>query len=87
MKFKRVLRNKIQIENDDENDNNAQNSSTTMTLWSKYTPFKYCYLVKKGPNQPGRGQPPTPPLNGQCPFKKFFFHLDAFPYDVHSLSF
>ena len=33
---------------------------------------------KKGPNQPGRGQPP-PPLNGKCPFKNVFFHLDAFP--------
>ena len=28
-------------------DDNAQKSSTTMTLWSKYTPFKYNYLVKK----------------------------------------
>ena len=52
-------------------DDNAQKSSTTMTLWSKYTPFKYYYLVKKGPNQPGRGRPP-PPLNGQCPFKNVF---------------
>ena len=34
-------------------DDNAQKSSTTMTLWSKYTPFKYYYL---GPNQPGRGR-------------------------------
>ena len=42
-------------------DDNTQKSSTTMTLWSKYTPFKYYYLVKKrGPNQPGRGRPPPP---------------------------
>ena len=27
-------------------DDNAQKSSTTMTLWPKYTPFKYYYLVK-----------------------------------------
>ena len=53
-------------------DDNAQKSSTTMTLWSKYTPFKYYYLVKKGPKQPGRGWGP-PPLNGQCPFKNVFF--------------
>ena len=54
-------------------DDNAQKSSTTMTLWSKYTPFKYYYLVKKkGPNQPGRGRP-LPPLNGPCPFKNVFF--------------
>ena len=52
-------------------DDNAQKSSTTMTLWSKYTPFKYYYLVKKGPKQPGRGWGP-PPLNGQCPFKNVF---------------
>ena len=42
-----------------------------LTLWSKYTPLKYYYLVQKGPNQPGRGRPPLPP-NGQCPFKKRF---------------
>ena len=53
-------------------DDNAQKSSTTMTLWSKYTPFKYYYLVKKGPKQPGRGWGP-PPLNGQCLFKNVFF--------------
>ena len=35
-------------------EDNAQKSSTTMTLWSKYTSFKYYYLVKKkGPKQPG----------------------------------
>ena len=28
-------------------DDNAQKSSTTMTFWSKYTSFKYYYLVKK----------------------------------------
>ena len=44
-------------------DDNAQKSSTAMTLWSKYTPFKYYHLVKKGPNQPGRG----------------LFSVDAFP--------
>ena len=53
-------------------DDNAQKSSTTMTLWSKYTPFKYYYLVKIGPKQPGRGWGP-PPLTGQCPFKNVFF--------------
>ena len=53
-------------------DDNAQKSSTNMTLWSKYTPFKYYYLLKKGPNKPGRGRLP-PPLNGQCPFKNVFF--------------
>ena len=54
-------------------DDNAQKSSTTMTLWSKFTPFKYYYqVIKKGPKQPGRGGPP-PPLNGQCPFKNIFF--------------
>ena len=53
-------------------DDNAQKSSTSMTLWSKYTPFKYYYLIKKGPNQQGRGRPP-PPLYGQCPFKNVFF--------------
>ena len=53
-------------------DDNAQKYSITMTLWSKYTPYKYYYLVKKGPNQPGRGRP-LPPLNGQCPFKNVFF--------------
>ena len=57
--FKRVIRNQIPIENDRENDeyddviilmfyhDNAQKSSTTMTLWSKYTSFKHYYLVKK----------------------------------------
>ena len=30
---------------------NAQKSSTTMTLWSKYTSFKYYYLVKKKKDQ------------------------------------
>ena len=30
---------------------NAQKSSTTMTLWSKFASFKYYYLVKNGPNQ------------------------------------
>ena len=58
---------------DAHDDDNNQKPSTTMTLWSKYSPFKYYYLVKKkGPNQPGRGRPP-PPLNGQCPFKNVFF--------------
>ena len=31
-------------------DNYAQKSSTSMTLWSKYTPFKYYYLVKHRKN-------------------------------------
>merc|ERR1711989_105045 len=39
-------------------DDNAQKSSTTMTLLSKYTPFKYYYLVKKEPNHPGKGRDP-----------------------------
>ena len=25
----------------------TKNKTTTMTLWSKYTPFKYYYLVKQ----------------------------------------
>ena len=49
-----------------------KDQKSTMNLWSKYTPFKYYYLVKKGPKQPGRGRPP-PPLNRQCPFKNVFF--------------
>ena len=41
-------------------DDNAQKSSTTMTLWSKYTPFKYYYLEKK--DQSNRaGVDPLPP--------------------------
>ena len=59
-------------ENDENNDDNCDNfyayddkhdqkPSVTMTLWSKYTPFKYYYMVKKGPNQPGRGLSPPPP--------------------------
>ena len=47
-------------------DDNAQKSSTNVTLWSKYTHFKYYYLVKKkGPNQLGRGGPP--PLKRAMP--------------------
>ena len=41
-------------------DDNAQKTSTTMTFWSKYTPFKYYYLVKK--DQTNRaGVDPLPP--------------------------
>ena len=51
-------RNTFLIDYDDENyeydvdnfdvyDDNDQNPSTTMTMWLKYTPFKYYYLVKK----------------------------------------
>ena len=52
-------------------DDNAQKSSTIMTLRSKYTSFKCYYLVKKGPNQLGRGRPP--PLKRALPVKKSFF--------------
>ena len=53
--FKRILQNQIPIDYDDENyeyddengdhydgydDDNDQKPSTTMTLWSNYTPFK-----------------------------------------------
>ena len=42
-------------------DDNAQKSSTTMTLWSKYTPFKYYYLVKKKDQTNRAGvDPPLP---------------------------
>ena len=47
-------------------DDNAQKSSTTMTLWSKYTPFKYYYLVKKRTKTTGQGS--TPP--GATPFHR-----------------
>ena len=53
-------------------DDNAQKSSTTMTLWSKYIPFKYYYLVKKSTKPTGQGSTPSP-LNGQCPFRNVFF--------------
>ena len=53
-------------------DDNAQKSSTTMTLWSKYTPFKYYYLIKKRTKPTGQGLTPSP-LDGQCPFKNVFF--------------
>ena len=56
---------------DDYGDENDQKQTNTMPFKSKYTPFRHNYLVKKGPNQPGRGQPP--PQNGQCPFKIIFF--------------
>ena len=47
-------------------DDNAQKSSTTMTLWSKYTPFKYYYLVKKKDQTNRAGVDPLPPRdNGQ----------------------
>ena len=36
----------------------TKNQTTTMTLWSKYTPFKYYYLVKTVPNQLGMGRIP-----------------------------
>ena len=42
-------------------DDNAQKSSTTMTLWSKYTPFKYYYLVKKRTKTTGQGLGSPPP--------------------------
>ena len=42
-------------------DDNAQKSSTTMTLWSKYTPFKYYYLVKKKDQTNRAGVDPLPP--------------------------
>ena len=56
-------------------DDNAQKTSTTMTLWSKYTPFKYYYLVKKGPNQPDKGRPPPTP-NARL---KTFFSFGRLP--------
>ena len=34
---------------------NTKNQTTTMTLYLEYTPFKFYYLVKKGPNQLDRG--------------------------------
>ena len=54
-----ILQNQIPINYDDDyddengdnfdayDDDNAQKSSTTLTLRSKYTPFKYYYLVKE----------------------------------------
>ena len=42
-------------------DDNAQKSSTSMTLWSKYTPFKYYYLVKKKDQTNRAGVDPLPP--------------------------
>ena len=42
-------------------DDNAQKSSTTMTLWSKYTPFKYYYLVKERTKTTGQGLGSPPP--------------------------
>ena len=73
--FSIIAQNQIPIEYDDENyeydddngdnfdaydDDNDQKPSTTMTLWSKYTPFKYYYLVKKRTKTTGQGS--TPPL-------------------------
>ena len=43
-----------------------------MTFWSKYTPFKYYYLVKKK-DQTNRAGVHPPSLNGRCPFKNVFF--------------
>ena len=63
---------------DDYGDENDQKQTNTMPFKSKYTPFRHNYLVKKGPNQPGRGRPP-PPQNGQAPFKKIFFFWDVVP--------
>ena len=40
---------------DDYGDENDQKQTNTMPFKSKYTPFRHNYLVKKGPNQPGRG--------------------------------
>ena len=45
---------------DDYGDENDQKQTNTMPFKSKYTPFRHNYLVKKGPNQPGRGRPPPP---------------------------
>ena len=42
-------------------DDNDQKSLTTMTLWSKYIPFKYYYLVKKRTKPTGQGSTPAPP--------------------------
>ena len=75
--------------NDDENgdnfdaydDDNAQKSSTTMTLWSKYNPFKHYYLVKKKYQTNRAGVDPPPFLSGQCPFKNIF-SMDVFPYST-----
>ena len=44
---------------DDYGDENDQKQTNTMPFKSKYTPFRHNYFVKKGPNQPGRGHPPT----------------------------
>ena len=46
---------------DDYGDENDQKQTNTMPFKSKYTPFRHNYLVKKEPNQPGRGRPPTRP--------------------------
>ena len=56
---------------------NAQKSSTTMTLWSKYSPFKYYYLVKKK-DQTNRAGANPPPQTGDARLKTFF-SMDAFP--------
>ena len=52
---------------DDYGDENDQKQTNTMPFKSKYTPFRHNYLVKKGPNQPGRGRPPPTPLKRAMP--------------------
>ena len=52
---------------DDYGDENDQKQTNTMPFKSKYTPFRHNYLVKKGPNQPGRGRPP--PQTGNAHLK------------------
>ena len=42
---------------DDHGDENDQKQTNAMPFKSKYTPFRHNSSVKKGPNQPGRGQP------------------------------
>ena len=56
---------------DDYGDENDQKQTNTMPFKSKYTPFRHNYLVKKGPNQPGRGRPP--PQTGNAHLKKYYF--------------
>ena len=48
-----------------------------MPFKSKYTPFRHNYLVKKRTKSTGQGSTPSPPPNGQCPFKIIFIFLDV----------
>ena len=41
-----------------------------MILWSKYTPFKYHYLVKK---ETAEGRPPSPPKRAISVKKSFLY--------------